>query len=115
MIRWETYGPEVARIINEFEESIKLQTPEKDDSNFHLHHEDSAKFSSDVKTLCKSMTINLFSQTKLMTIINSHVISDVAFNTLNKMEAVGENQFIDFLNDRLIYDPKERFLHLVHP
>ena len=47
----------------------------------------------------------MFSQTKLMTIINSHVISDVAFNTLNKMEAVGENQFIDFLNDRLIYDP----------
>ena len=78
---------------------------EEDDSNLDLHHEDSAKFSSDVKTLCKSMTINLFSQTKLMTIINSHVISDVAFNTLNKMEAVGENQFIDFLNDRLIYDP----------
>ena len=34
---------------------------EEDDSNLDLHHEDSAKFSSDVKTLCKSMTINVFS------------------------------------------------------
>ena len=65
-------GPEVAQIINEFEESMKLETPEEDDSNLHLHHEDSGTyrkiFSSDVKTLCKSMTINPFSQTKLMTI-----------------------------------------------
>ena len=58
------------------------------------------KFSSDVKTLCKSMTINPFSQTKLMTINNSHVIPDVAFNILKKMEEVGEKQFNYFLNDR---------------
>ena len=38
-----------------------------------------------------------------MTINNSDVISDVAFNTLKKMEEVGEKQFIDFLNDQLIY------------
>ena len=44
------------------------------------------------------MTINPFSQTKLMTINNSHVIPDAAFNTLNKMEEVGEKQFTDFLN-----------------
>ena len=49
------------------------------------------------------MTINPFSQRKLMTTNNSHVIPDVAFNTLNKKEEVGEKQFIDFLNDRLIY------------
>ena len=49
------------------------------------------------------MTINPFSQTKLMTINNSHVIPDVAFTTLKKMEDIGEKQFIDFLNDRLIY------------
>ena len=107
LIRWETCGPEVARIINEFEESMKLETPEEDDSNLHLHHEDSAtyrkKLSSDVKTLCKSMTINPFSQTKLMTINNSHVIPNVVFDTLKKMEEVGEKQLIDFLNDRLIY------------
>ena len=104
LIRWETCGPEVARIIKEFEKLMKLEAPEEDDSNLHLHHEDSAtykkKFSSDVKTLCKSMTINPFSQTKLMTINNSHVIPDVAFNILKKMEEVGEKQFNYFLNDR---------------
>ena len=49
------------------------------------------------------MTINPFSQTKLMTTNNSHVIPEVAFNTLKKKEEVAEKQFIDFLNDRLIY------------
>ena len=34
---------------------------------------------------------------------NSHVIPDVAFNTLKKKEEVGEKHFIDFLNDWLIY------------
>ena len=76
LIRWGTCGSEVPRIINEFEESMKLETPEEDDSNLHLYYEDSAtyrrKFSSDGKTLCKSITINPFSQTKLMTINNSH-------------------------------------------
>ena len=120
LIRWETCGPEVARIINEFEESMKLETPEEDDSNLHLHHEDSAtyrkKLSSDAKTLCESMTINPFSQIKLMTINNSHVIPNVVFDTLKKMEEVGEKQLIDFLNDRLIYQiVSEQFLHLVHP
>ena len=100
----KTCGPEVPRIINEFEKSVKLEAPEEDDSYLHLHHEDYATyrktFSSDVKTLCKSMTINPFCQTKLMAINNSHVISDVAFNILKKMEEVGEKQFDDFLNDR---------------
>ena len=42
------------------------------------------------------MTINPFSQIKLTTINNSHVIPDVAFNTLKKMEDVGEKLFTDF-------------------
>ena len=49
------------------------------------------------------MTINPFSQTKLMTTNNLHAIPYVAFNTLKKIEEVGEKQFIDFVNDRLIY------------
>ena len=106
LTQWETCDPEVARVINEFEEPMKLEMLEDDDSNLHLYHEDSAayrkRFSKDVKTLYKSVTINPFSQTKLMTINNSHVIPDVAFITLKKMEEVGEKQFNDFLNDRLI-------------
>ena len=39
---WGTCGPEYPRIISESEESMKLETPEEDDSNLHLHHEDSA-------------------------------------------------------------------------
>ena len=42
------------------------------------------------------MAINPFCQRKLMTINNSHVIPNVAFNTLKKMKKVGEKRFIDF-------------------
>ena len=107
LIQWKTRGPEVAQIINEFEELMKVETSEEDDSNLHLHHKDSVtyrkKFSSDMKALCKSMAISPLSQTKLMTINNSHVIPDAAFNTLKKMEEVGEKHFIEFFNDRLVY------------
>ena len=84
----------------EVEESVKLELLDEDHSNLHLHHEDSAtyrkKFSNDAKTQCKSMTINPFCQRKLMTINNSNVIPDVAFNTLKKMKKIGEKRFIDF-------------------
>ena len=44
LILWDMCGPDVARIINKFEESMKLETPEEDDSNLHLHDEDSATY-----------------------------------------------------------------------
>ena len=59
-------GPEVMRIINEFEESMKLEAPEEDDPNLHLHDEDSAtykkRFSIDVRTLaiCETIPKNNF-------------------------------------------------------
>ena len=44
--------------------------------------------------------------TKLMTTNNTHVIPNVAFNTLKKMEEVTEKQFVDFLNHQLIYQKR---------
>ena len=49
------------------------------------------------------MAISPLSQTKLMTVNNLHVIPDAAFKTLKKMEEVGEKHFIEFFNDRLVY------------
>ena len=48
LIRWETCGPEIVQIINEFEKSMKLEALEEDDSNLHLHHEDSATYKKKV-------------------------------------------------------------------
>ena len=36
LIQWEMCDPNVARIISEFEESMKLETPEEDDSNLNF-------------------------------------------------------------------------------
>ena len=110
LIRWETCGPDVARLINEFEESMKPDFSADDVLEFHRHHEDSAsyreKFSSDVKTLSKGMQVNPFLQMKLMSINNSHVIPDVAFATIKEMEDKGEKQFIDLINNRMIYQKR---------
>ena len=72
-----------------------------------MQHEDRKayrkRFSSDVRTLCKSMSINPFTQDKLVTLNCSEVIPDVAFTTLKKMKDIGEKQLVDFIKDRLIY------------
>ena len=96
MIRWETCGPDVARIVGEFEESMVPEASAENEFVLHLHHEDTLsfrkKFSSDVITLCNGMPINPFQQPKLMSINNSHIIPDVAYNTLKKMEDIGEQR-----------------------
>ena len=59
LIRWETCGAELSRIINEFENTFRPQV--KSSSN---HHEDciscSFKFYSDIKTLYEELPVNPF-------------------------------------------------------
>ena len=107
LIRWETCGPDVARLLTEFEESMKPEISEQDESILHLHHEDSPayrkKFSSDVKIMCQSMSVNPFLQTKLMTINNSQLVPDSVYTTLKEIQDIGEKQVVDFIQDRLIF------------
>ena len=45
----------------------------------------------------------MVSFSKLVTINSSQPIPDVAVAILKKFEGVGENQFVDFIRDRLVY------------
>ena len=92
--QWETHGPNVARLIGEFKDSSKPTNTDDEPEN-HLHHEDSQacrnEFSKDISTLCKSMSVNPFTQDKLVTINSSQPIPDVAVAILKKFEGVGES------------------------
>ena len=108
LIRWETCGPDIARIIKEFEESGGA-TCKKNLST--KHHEDNntfcLKFTADIKTLVAGLPINPFKSTKLHRINNSEInVPFSKFEIVKSIEGIGKSQFTSFLKDRLIWTKK---------
>ena len=72
LIRWETCGPEVARIVSEFEDSLYNQDAS---SSAAKHHEDKEKFrqkfNRDVESVYQAIPCNPFEMASLSTINNS--------------------------------------------
>ena len=104
LIRWETCGPDIARIITEFED---LETPSSKTSSSTKHHEDNdtfcENFASDINTLLSGLPINPFKSTKLHKINNSVIfVPDSMFESIKSMEKIGQNQFSSFMRDCLI-------------
>ena len=104
LIRWETYGPDIARIITEFEESEGK--PLTKSALSARHHEDNdifcKNFEFDIKTLSRGLLIDPFMSTKLHKINNdSIVVRDFMFERIKYMEDIGETQFKNFVNDGL--------------
>ena len=108
LIRWETCGPDIARIIMEFEETENIDSPNLNSSK---HHEDNEafckKFTSDINTLLDELPVNPFQSVKLSKMNNSGVIvPDSVFDVIKGMAEQGEKQFISFINNRLIFQRK---------
>ena len=105
LVRWETCGPDIARLLLEFENTL-----ERDASSgvsCKKHHEDNdafqTRFESDVKTLCKGLAVNPFQQDKLTKINNCNlVVPDSSIDTIKNMKTKGEEQVLNFINDRLV-------------
>ena len=72
LIMWETCGPEVARIVSEFEDSLYNQDAS---SSAAKHHEDNEKFrqkfNRDVESVYQAIPCNPFEMASLSTINNS--------------------------------------------
>ena len=84
LIRWETCDHDIARIINEFKESV---TDDYYNHNSQKHHEDNdrfcSKFDNDVKTLVIAIPVNLFQIDNLCKINNTkYVVPDEVFHML---------------------------------
>ena len=109
MIRWETRGPDIAKIITEFGEPE--EKPLVKSALATKHHEDNdifcKNFEFDTKTLSKGLPINPFMSIKIHKINNdSIVVPDFMFERIKPMEDIGETQFKNFVNDRLIFGKK---------
>ena len=91
LIRWETCGPDIARIIMEFEESENIDSPNLNSSKLHEDNEAFCKkFTSDIIGL----PVNPFQSVKLSKINNSGVIvPDSVFDVIKGMAEQGEKQF----------------------
>ena len=76
LIRWEKCGPDIARLILEFENSMESD-PQPGVARAK-HHEDNTSFqkkiASDVSVLCKGFAINPFLQDKLSKMNNPKVL-----------------------------------------
>ena len=106
LIRWETCGPEIARITSEFEDEMK------DDSESQAsqlkHHEDNKhfqeQFSKDVNTVFHAIVCNPFEIDSLCALNDtSRVFPDSIGEKLREMLPTGEAQVVAFINDRLLF------------
>ena len=117
LICWETCGPDIARIITEFEVSegkplakSVLSTKQHEENDIFCKD-----FEFDIKTLSRGLPINPFMSTKLHKINNDPiVVPDFMFECIKTMEDIGETQFKNFVNDCLIFGKKHYLSRYPH-
>ena len=106
LIRWETCGPKVVKIVSVFEDIVDNGCKEKQNQT-KKHHEDTASFRAnfikDVQNLYNKITCNPF-ELKSLTKINdtSFVYSDVTVNEVRTIENIGQQQFDIFWKECLV-------------
>lgn len=99
LVRWELCGPELARILEEFEDNKVIKLAK--------HHEDTKAFirdfEKDVDTLSKSFSSNPFLLGNLTVINNTDMAFEPnVFHNLQNLLATGEKQLFSFIKDRLV-------------
>ena len=103
LIRWETCGPEVARIVSEFEDSLHNQDAS---SSATKHHEKnvkiSQKFNRDVESVYQAIPCNPFEMASLSTINKSTPFPQSVSDQLKQVLSTGEKQVKVFIQDRLL-------------
>ena len=105
LIRWETCGAEISRIINESEDTFGPET-----ENSSNHHENSSsfagKFYRGIKTLYEALPVNpLMLKNEMICNINdpyTDLPKDTSV-TLSVMIEEGEEQSKSFTNEKLLY------------
>ena len=107
LLRWETCGPEVARILSEFEKCLSRKNI-SDESSSLKHHEDNEMFREsfvkDVTYLYDNVLCNPFELDKLTSISNTSItFPESVFKEVQNVEISGKVQADKFICDRLIH------------
>ena len=104
LIRWELCGPEICRILKDFEH---IGNAADENLANRKHHENSPTFrndfAKDTKTVLDSFPHNPFMLNKLTVINNVDVLfEDNIYHDITQLESVGRKQLLSFIEDRLI-------------
>ena len=103
LIRWETCGPEVARIVFEFEDSLYNQDAS---SSAAKHYEDNEnfrqKFNRDVESVFQVIPCNPFEMASLSTINNLAPFPRLVSDQLKQLLSTWERQVNVFIQDSLL-------------
>ena len=103
--RWMVSGPEMARLINDFDRSVNCaQSPDI------RHHEQrpgvQKSFLQNVKTLKTTFDDygNPFSETSddLLVLDTRDILDKAVVDTVNKIEALGQEKYHKFVTERLV-------------
>ena len=91
--------------MSEFEDVIDISKGDK----LQWHHEDNVTFQNnfnlDVNKVYYGFSHNPFEMKSLTRITNTEVsFDDNVFNNLSNVETTGKNQWVKFIQDRLIYE-----------
>ena len=104
LIRWELCGPEIDRLLTDFEDNINITNKE----GISKHHEDNetfqSNFYSDVENVYNGFTCNPFELSELTMVSRTEIkFAENIFHNLSKLENSGKQQLNMFIQDRLIY------------
>ena len=103
--RWALCGPDLSRMMEEFEDEYQSKNPNSAEPN--KHHELSASFQSDffsdVQKLYASFMNNPFQLQQLTVVTNTDMVfDDNIFHNISSLESTGTSQLNTFTKDRLI-------------
>ena len=106
--RWMVSGPEMARVINEFQNTAEIKKPEL------KHHEQIKRtqvtFVQDVKSLTdviQEMGNPFCDESKDLLVLDSRDLADPAvISSIRQIEKLGQEQYDTYVNERLVNQTK---------
>ena len=117
LLRWMVSGPEVARLVNEFECPLKVTKGDQGKKPDCRHHEQKKgvqkAFKKQVKSLSTTITKmgNPFQESTndLLVLDTQDMMLHSVVETVKTLESVGQNQYREFVTERLEARSKSLF------
>ena len=105
--RWMLSGPEMARLVNEFEAGMAPDTETKEDSKHHEEHRSfQASFHQDVKSLVaavEDLGNPFLEESGDLFVLDTKVIAEEpAVSRMRQIESTGKRQCETFISERLV-------------
>ncbi|KAL9954824.1 hypothetical protein ACROYT_G042404 [Oculina patagonica] len=111
--RWMISGPEMARLVNEFEASVTSVTQAQEGKHHEAQRSYQVSFFKDVKSLVATIEDlgNPFLEESqdLIVLDTKEIAGSEAVTSLRQIEAIGREQFSTFVAERLVHGKKSLY------